>query len=53
MSLITLVVALIVVGMTLWSIDHYIPRPSSIKLMLNAVVVIAAGVWVLHSLNLH
>jgi predicted membrane protein len=52
MPLVNLVIALIVVGMALWLINRYIPMASSIKLMLNAVVVIAVGVWVLQSTGL-
>jgi hypothetical protein len=52
MPLINLVIALIVVGMGLWLINRYIPMASSIKMILNAVVVIAVGVWVLQSTGL-
>jgi hypothetical protein len=52
MPLVNLVLALIVVGMALWLINRYIPMASSIKMMLNAVVVIAVGVWVLQSTGL-
>jgi predicted membrane protein len=52
MPLVNLVIALIVVGMALWLINRYIPMASSIKLMLNAVIVIAVGVWVLQSTGL-
>jgi predicted membrane protein len=52
MSLINSVVALFIAGTALWLIDRYSPRASSIKLMLNAVVVIAIGVWVLQSTGL-
>jgi len=47
MPLVNLVIALIIVGMALWLINRYIPMASSIKMILNAVVVIAVGVWVL------
>jgi hypothetical protein len=47
MPLINLVFALIVVGVGLWLINRYIPMASSIKTILNIVVVVAAGVWVL------
>jgi predicted membrane protein len=49
MPLINLVITLIVVGMGLWLINRYIPMASSIKTILNVVVVIAVGVWVLHA----
>ena len=47
MPLINLVFALIVVGVVLWLINRYIPMASSIKTILNVVVVVAVGVWVL------
>jgi predicted membrane protein len=45
--LINLVFALIVVGVILWMINRFIPMASSIKTILNIVVVVAVGVWVL------
>jgi predicted membrane protein len=51
MRLVNLVIALIVVGVALWLINRYIPRASSIKTILNVVVVVAgwdlgiAGGW--------
>lgn len=47
MPLINLVFALIIVGVALWLINRYIPMASSIKTILNVVVVVAVGVWVL------
>ena len=47
MPLVNLVVALIVVGVALYLINRYIPMASSIKTILNAVVVGAVVVWVL------
>jgi len=47
MPLINLVIALIIVGMGLWLINRYIPMAGSIKTILNVVVVVAVGVWVL------
>ena len=47
MPLINLVIALIVVGVALWLINRFIPMASSIKTILNVVVVVAVGVWVL------
>jgi hypothetical protein len=47
MPLVNLVITLIIVGMALWLINRFIPMASSIKTILNVVVVIAVGVWVL------
>jgi predicted membrane protein len=52
MPLLNLVVALIVVGMGLWLINRFIPMASSIKAILNVVVVVAVGVWVLQAAGL-
>jgi undecaprenyl pyrophosphate phosphatase UppP len=52
MPLMNLVVALIVVGMALWLVNRYIPMASSIKSILNVVVVVAVVVWVLQAVGL-
>ena len=52
MPLLNLVVALIVVGVALWMINRFIPMASSIKTILNAVVVVAVGIWVLRIVGL-
>jgi undecaprenyl pyrophosphate phosphatase UppP len=52
MPLLNLVVALIVVGMLLYLVNRYIPMASSIKSILNVVVVVAVIVWVLQATGL-
>ena len=47
MPLITVVIALIVVGVLLWLINTYLPMDGKIKSILNAVVVIAVVLWLL------
>lgn len=47
MSLISLVVTLIVVGVLLWLVNAYIPMDAKIKQILNIVVVIAVVLWLL------
>ena len=47
MSLITVVVTLIVVGVVLWLINTYVPMDSKIKTILNVVVVIVVILWLL------
>ena len=49
MPLVNLVIALIVVGVALWLINRFIPMASSIKMILNVVVVVAVGIWVLQA----
>jgi predicted membrane protein len=52
MPLVNLVFALIVVGVALWLINRFIPMASSIKTILNVVVVVAVGIWVLQAVGL-
>ncbi len=47
MPLISVVIALIVVGVILWLINNYLPMDGKIKSILNAVVVIAVVLWLL------
>lgn len=47
MDLVTVVITLIVVGVALWAINRYIPMASSIKNILNIVVVIVVVIWLL------
>ena len=52
MPLVNLVIVLIVVGMALYLINRYIPMASSIKAILNVVVVVAVCIWVLQAVGL-
>ena len=52
MPLLSVVLALVVVGVALWLVNNYIPMASSIKTILNVVVVVAVGVWVLKAVGL-
>jgi uncharacterized membrane protein len=47
MPLVTVVIALVVVGLLLWLVNRYIPMQSQIKNILNGVVVIAVILWLL------
>ena len=51
MPLVNLVIALIVVGVVLYMINRYIPMASSIKTILNVVVVVAVAIWVLQAVG--
>jgi hypothetical protein len=46
-SLISLVVTLIVVGVLLWLVNTYVPMDGKIKNILNIVIVIAVVLWLL------
>ena len=48
MSLISVVLTLIVVGVLLWIINTFIPMAESIKTILNIVVVVAVIIWLLY-----
>jgi hypothetical protein len=48
MSLITIVVTLIVVGLVLWLVNTYIPMDGKIKNILNIVVVVVVALWLLN-----
>ena len=52
MSLISLVVVLVVVGVLLWLVNTYIPMAASIKKILNVVVVIFVVLWLLSAFGL-
>jgi hypothetical protein len=52
MPLINLVVVLIVVGVVLYLINRYIPMASSIKTILNVLVVVVVCVWLLQAVGL-
>ncbi len=51
MPLLDIVVTLVVVGIILWLINRFIPMASSIKSILNVVVVIAVIWWLLSILG--
>ncbi len=52
MPLINLVITLVVLGVALWLINNYIPMASSIKTILNVVVVVFVCVWLLQATGL-
>jgi len=52
MSLLSLVLTLIVVGVLLWLVNNYIPMDSKIKKILNVVVVICVVVWLLYAFGI-
>ena len=52
MSLISIIVTLIVVGVLLWLVNAYIPMDGKIKSILNGVVVICVVVWLLFAFGI-
>jgi len=47
MSLLSLAVTLIVIGVLLWLVNTYIPMDAKIKRILNVVVVVCVVLWLL------
>jgi len=47
MSLISLIVTLIVIGVLLWLVNTYIPMDGKIKQIINVVAVICVVIWLL------
>jgi hypothetical protein len=52
MPLLQVVEVLIVVGVLLWLVNHFIPMQGSIKSILNGVVVVALVLWILNIFGL-
>lgn len=52
MSLVSLIITLVVVGVALWAINTYIPMDRKIKSILNVVVVILVVLWLLRGFGL-
>ena len=52
MSVIQLIVVLVVIGVVLWLINTYVPMNSSIKTILNIVVVLIACIYVLSAFGI-
>ena len=52
MSLISLVVTLIIIGVLLWLVNTYIPMDGKIKKILNIVVVICVVLWLLSAFDI-
>jgi hypothetical protein len=48
-SLLSIVLTLIVVGILLWLVNSYIPMDGKIKQILNVVVVVAVVLWLLQA----
>jgi hypothetical protein len=47
MSILSIIVAIVVVGVLLWLINAYVPMDAKIKNILNIVVIIVLVVWLL------
>jgi hypothetical protein len=52
MSVISILISLVIVGVFLWLINSFIPMDSKIKTILNAVVVIITLLWLLDAFGI-
>ena len=52
LSLISIIVALVIIGVVLWLINTYIPMDGKIKSLLNIVVIIAVILWLLKAFGI-
>lgn len=51
MSLLTVIITIVVVGVLLYLINRYVPMQSTIKKFLNIVVIILMAIWLLRVLG--
>jgi hypothetical protein len=47
MSIVTLLVTLVVIGILLWAINEYLPLHAGIKRLINIVVIVVVVLWLL------
>ncbi len=52
MTLLSLILTIVVVGVLLWLINTYIPMQAAVKKILNVVVVIILIIWILNAFGL-
>ena len=52
MTLVSIVLMLVVVGLMMWLINTYIPMAAGIKSVLNIVVLIVVTIWLLQGFGI-
>ena len=52
MTLLTLILTIVVVGVLLWLINTYVPMQATVKNILNIFVVIVLIIWLLNAFGL-
>ncbi|HYO95853.1 MAG TPA: Thivi_2564 family membrane protein [Polyangiaceae bacterium] len=52
MSLLSILLAIVVVGVLLWAVNNFIPMDSKVRSVLNAVVLILLIVWLLQAFGI-
>ena len=49
MSLVSIIIGIVVVGVLLWAINTFVPMEGRIKKVLNLVVILALVLWLLRA----
>lgn len=52
MPLLSLILALVIVGVVLWAVETLIPMDATIKRLIQVVVVVAVLIWLLRAFAL-
>lgn len=52
MSILTIILVIIAVGVLLWLVNRFIPMQGTVRSILNAVVIILLVVWLLDAFGL-
>jgi hypothetical protein len=52
MSILSIILVIVVVGVLLWALNSFVPMDSKVKSILNIVVVILLIVWLLRAFGL-
>lgn len=52
MSILTILIVIVVVGVLLWAVNSFIPMDSKVKSILNIVVVVLLIIWLLQAFGL-
>jgi predicted membrane protein len=52
MSILSIILAIVAVGVVLWLINRFIPMQSTVKSILNGLVIILLVVWLLDAFGL-
>jgi hypothetical protein len=51
-TLLSVFIALVVVGFVLWAINHFVPMDANVKKLLNIAVIIILVIWLLKASGL-
>lgn len=51
MSILTVIIVLVVVGLIMWAINEFIPMDARVKKLLNIVVIVFLVIWLLKAVG--